>query len=198
MLYFLLGLYGTGAFFNHECWPTVSRHFVGKKLVLTSIKPHRPNEIVAENYGPIFMKTNLKERQRSLRARYLFSCNCMACQENWPTLQKLDKMVRFWCTTANCVNLLKFPKDIGKDVRCPRCRKTVSLKESVVQLIKIEELYREAAEAMHNQKVTEAAELFKEAIDKFFEIAALPHKDTLIAQQALMKCLADKGTTFKK
>ncbi|EDW40325.1 GL24960 [Drosophila persimilis] len=192
------GLYGTGSYFNHECWPSVASYFVGKKLVLAATKPHRPNEVVAVNYGPIFTYTNLKERQRSLRGRYSFSCSCMACQENWPLLQKLDKQVRFWCTSANCVNLLKFPKDLAKDVRCPRCRKNISLKESVSRLIKIEELYREAAQAMQAQKTGEAIELFKEGIDLFFQIAALPHKDTLVAQHSLTKCAANTGTTFKK
>ncbi|XP_023169881.2 SET and MYND domain-containing protein 4 [Drosophila hydei] len=198
VVYVGAGLYGTGSYFNHECWPSVAGYFVGKKLVMSATKPHRPNEIVAVNYGPIFTKMNLKERQRSLRGRYAFNCNCLTCQENWPLLQKIDKQVRFWCTSANCVNLLKFPKDLAKDVRCPRCRKNVSLKESVAKLIKIEELYREAAEAMQAQKTSEAIELFKEGIDAFFQIAALPHKDTLIAQQALLKCNANTGTTFKK
>ncbi|XP_034105581.1 SET and MYND domain-containing protein 4 [Drosophila nasuta] len=198
VIYLGAGLYGTGSYFNHECCPSVAGYYVGKKLVLAATKPHRPNETVAVNYGPIFTKMNLKERQRSLRGRYAFSCNCMTCQENWPLLQKIDKQVRFWCTSANCVNLLRFPKDLAKDVRCPRCRKNISLKESVVRLIKVEEQYREAAEAMQAQKTNEAIDLFKEAIDAFFQIAALPHKDTLIAQQSLLKCLADTGSTFKK
>ncbi|XP_013115847.1 SET and MYND domain-containing protein 4 [Stomoxys calcitrans] len=190
VVYIGAGLYGTAAYFNHECWPSVARYFVGKKLVLTATKAHRVNETIAENYGPVFIKANLKERQRALRARYLFDCNCMACQENWPTLQKLDKQVRFWCPTANCNNVLQFPKDLSKDVRCVRCRKNVSLKESVAKMIKIEELYREAAQNMQDQRVPEAIEMFKEGIDLFFQIAVLPHKDTLIAQNSLTKCLA--------
>lgn len=96
VIYLGAGLYGTGSYFNHECWPSVAGYYVGKKLVLTATKPHRPNEIVAVNYGPLFTKMNLKERQRNLRGRYSFSCNCMTCQENWPLLQKIDKQVRFW------------------------------------------------------------------------------------------------------
>ncbi|XP_065361509.1 SET and MYND domain-containing protein 4 [Calliphora vicina] len=192
VVYVGAGLYGTAAYFNHECWPSVARYFVGKKLVLAATKPHRPNEVVAENYGPVFTKVNLKERQRALRGRYLFSCNCMACQENWPTLQKLDKQVRFWCVSPNCNNVLQFPKDLSKDVRCVRCRKNVSLKESVAKMIQIEELYREAAQAMHDQKVEQAIDMFKEGIEMFFQIAVLPHKDTLIAQNALTKCLASQ------
>ncbi|KAL9903656.1 SET and MYND domain containing, class 4, member 2 isoform 2-T2 [Glossina fuscipes fuscipes] len=190
IMYIGAGLYNTGAYFNHECWPTVARYFVGKNLILTATKPHHPNEVIAENYGPIFTKMNLKDRQRSLRGRYLFDCNCMACQENWPTLQKLDKQVRFWCPSNNCSNILHFPRDVLKDVRCARCRKNVSLKESVSRLIKIEELYRKAAKAMQEQKVFQAIDLFKESIDDFFQIALLPHKDTLIAQLSLIKCVA--------
>ncbi|XP_017477313.1 PREDICTED: SET and MYND domain-containing protein 4 isoform X1 [Rhagoletis zephyria] len=197
IVYVGAAIYASGAYFNHECWPSVARYFVGKKLVLTTIKPHQPNEIIAENYGPIFTKTNLKERQRSLRARYLFECKCKACQENWPTIQKIEKQVRFRCPSANCVNVLKFPKDIAKEVRCSRCRKNVSLKASVAKMIQIEELYRRAAESMHNQKVQEAIDQFTEGIEAFFEIAVLPHKDTIIAQHSLIRCFADRGTTFK-
>ncbi|CAD7002729.1 unnamed protein product [Ceratitis capitata] len=196
VVYVGAAIYSTGAYFNHECWPSVARYFVGKKLVLTTIKPHKPNQLLAENYGPIFTKNNLKERQRALRGRYLFDCKCMACQENWPTIHKIDKQVRFRCPTPSCMNVLKFPKDLAKDVRCARCRKNVSLKTSVAKIIRIEELYRKAAEDMHKQNVSEAIEQFKEGIEMFFEIAVLPHKDTIIAQHSLIKCLADRGTTF--
>lgn len=57
-------------------------------------------------------------------------------------------------------------------------------------MIKIEELYREAAQAMQDQKVDDAIDMFKEGIDMFFQIAVLPHKDTLIAQNSLIKCFA--------
>ncbi|XP_055914079.1 SET and MYND domain-containing protein 4 [Eupeodes corollae] len=198
VIYVGAGLYPAGSYFNHECWPTVARYFVGKRIVLAATRPHKPNQIVAENYGPVFTKMNLKERQRALRGRYLFDCSCDCCKENWPTLQKLDKQVRFWCPSGTCGSVLRFPKDLAKDVRCARCRKNVSLKESIVKLIKVEEMYREAANAMKNQDAESAIDLFKEAIDQFYEIAVLPHKDTLIAQDSLRTCLASTGTTFKK
>lgn len=43
---------------------------------------------------------------------------------------------------------------------------------------------------MQEQNVEEAIDIFKESIDKFFQIAVLPHKDTLIAQNSLTICLA--------
>lgn len=92
---------------------------------------------------------------------------------------------------------MQFPKDLSKDVRCVRCRKNVSLKESVAKMIKIEELYREAAQAMQDQKIDDAIDMFKEGIDMFFQIAVLPHKDTLIAQNSLIKCFAAQAKKTK-
>jgi len=51
---------------------------------------------------------------------------------------------------------------------------------------------------MEAQKTGEAIELFKEGLEMFFHVAVLPHKDTLVAQQSLTRCLSDTGTTFKK
>ncbi|ENN71059.1 hypothetical protein YQE_12243, partial [Dendroctonus ponderosae] len=62
------------------------RHFVGKSIVLTSVRPLNPNEIIPENYGPVFTRQTLAERKRSLSSRYWFDCQCMACQQNWPPI----------------------------------------------------------------------------------------------------------------
>ncbi|XP_055384108.1 SET and MYND domain-containing protein 4 [Condylostylus longicornis] len=191
VVYIGAGLYRVGSYFNHECWPGVARYFCGKSIILACTHPVKSGDTVYENYGPVFTKMILKERQQNLKGRYLFQCNCDACRENWPTLQKLDKMVRFRCTTANCDNIIKFPKDINKDVRCTKCRKNISLKESVLTVIKAEELYRQAAKSMKEQDTEAAIDFFKEGIDLFYQVAVLPHKDTLIAQESLRSCYGD-------
>ena len=129
----------------------------------------------------------------------------------------IPKLYHFRCTTPSCGNKLQFPKDIANDVRCARCRKNISLKESIKSVIKCEELYRKAANFMkvsqlnffeqighfiffwyfQEENTQGAIELFKEGIDLFHEVAYLPHKDTLIAQDSLRTCYSDTGTTFK-
>lgn len=89
------GLYKTGAYFNHECWPTVARHFLGRNLILTALRPHRADEMIAENYGPIFTKHTRPERLNKLNSRYLFQCECVTCKENWPILNRIPNEIRF-------------------------------------------------------------------------------------------------------
>lgn len=95
IVYIGAGLYKTGAYFNHECWPTVARYFVGRDLILSALRPHQANDTVAENYGPIFTKHSITERLNKLNSRYLFRCECISCQENWPILNKIPNAVRF-------------------------------------------------------------------------------------------------------
>ncbi|CAH1125912.1 unnamed protein product [Ceutorhynchus assimilis] len=84
--YIGVAVYLTASLFNHDCHPALSRHFVGKDIVLTSTRPLEPNELVPENYGPIFSRKSLADRKRSLSSRYWFDCQCLACQQNWPTI----------------------------------------------------------------------------------------------------------------
>lgn len=89
-----VSIYQSAAYFNHSCYPAVIRFFVGKKIVLTASRPLKSGEIVAENYGPIFLRQTLSERRRNLKSRYWFLCDCISCKENWPTLDNLNDKAR--------------------------------------------------------------------------------------------------------
>lgn len=93
-VYIGVAIYQSAAYFNHSCYPAVTRFFVGRTIVLAASRPLKPGEVVAENYGPIFLKQTLSERQRNLRSRYWFVCECIACTENWRTLDNLDDKAR--------------------------------------------------------------------------------------------------------
>lgn len=147
-VYIAVGIYKTGALFNHDCYPGVARYFSGKNLVLTATKPIERFAAVAENYGPIFTKKMLLERQRNLRSRYWFKCECNACVGNWPILDKMTNAAKFKCLTKGCKNVLWYPLDPEKKVKCSECRKNILLKNAVVELKRCEKIYRKAAEAM--------------------------------------------------
>ncbi|XP_063838050.1 SET and MYND domain-containing protein 4 [Ostrinia nubilalis] len=89
-VYIAVGIYPTGALFNHECYPAVARFFVGAKIVLQATRPLAAGEMASENYGHHFMMRSLKERQRALACRYWFRCECVACKEDWPTLKQMN------------------------------------------------------------------------------------------------------------
>lgn len=147
--YIGVGIYETGAMFNHECYPSITRHFKSTSLVFNSIRPHTRGEVVAENYGPIFTKQTLAERQRNLASRYWFKCTCRACREDWPTLEKLptDKC-RFRCPREGCDGILaaaSIGKGARKEVKCALCKKNVSLQLSLEMLDNVEELFQQGA-----------------------------------------------------
>lgn len=71
------------------------RYFIGKKIVINAVRPINPGDLVAENYGPVFTRKSLAERQRSLSSRYWFDCRCTACVQDWPSLDNgLDNVSR--------------------------------------------------------------------------------------------------------
>ncbi|XP_032669755.1 uncharacterized protein LOC116843453 isoform X2 [Odontomachus brunneus] len=88
-VYLGVAIYPTVARFNHDCYPAVTRYFVGRHIVIRATRGLRPGDVIAENYGPIFTKRTLAERQRTLAARYWFRCGCNACQEDWPRFENL-------------------------------------------------------------------------------------------------------------
>nr|CAI5860876.1 unnamed protein product [Callosobruchus analis] len=80
----------------------ILRHFIGKHIIIKASRPLTPNDMVAENYGPIFSRKPLQQRQRSLLSRYWFKCECNACTYNWPQINAgLDGFKRLeilqWC-----------------------------------------------------------------------------------------------------
>lgn len=93
-VYIGVAIYNSAAYFNHNCYPAVTRYFIGKTIVLCATRPLEPGATIAENYGPIFTRQTLRERQRSLSSRYWFRCECISCKENWPTLDKLNDNAR--------------------------------------------------------------------------------------------------------
>uniref|UniRef100_A0A0C9Q6Y6 Smyd4_0 protein n=1 Tax=Fopius arisanus TaxID=64838 RepID=A0A0C9Q6Y6_9HYME len=95
-VYLGIAIYPSVARFNHDCYPAVTRYFAGRDIVIRATRPLKPGEVVAENYGPIFTKRNLKERQRVLNGRYWFKCTCRACTQDWPDFDGLiDYSPRF-------------------------------------------------------------------------------------------------------
>lgn len=146
IVYIGVGIYKTGSLFNHDCgFPSVNRTFMGKNLIFNASHPHNKGEIVTENYGPIFTKKTFQERQRALKGRYWFTCQCKACVENWPLLDALKDTIRFKCPTDKCKNVLMQPKK-ESIVKCVRCRQKVNLGNSIDVYNRATELYQQGAQ----------------------------------------------------
>lgn len=113
-IYIGVAIYHSGAYFNHDCYPSVARYFVGTSIVLKATHPIEVGEMVGENYGPIFTKKTLAERRRALMSRYWFKCECRCCKENWQVLDKLSNKARlkwvvlYFFYKEHCYSLTEF------------------------------------------------------------------------------------------
>lgn len=72
----------------------------------------------------------------------------------------------FRCTTAKCSYLFTLP--VAKEcIRCPRCKKNVSLTERLIQMKICEEQYQIGIDAMDAQEPEKAIAVLCTAIDTF-------------------------------
>ncbi|XP_043596820.1 SET and MYND domain-containing protein 4-like isoform X2 [Bombus pyrosoma] len=197
-LYIGVAIYPTVARFNHDCYPAVTRYFVGRSIVIRAIRSLRPGDVVAENYGPIFTKRSLEDRRRTLAARYWFRCECTACREDWPRFDTLSNdTVRLRCPTEGCSKLHPRPRDPSRSIECSSCRRRINLRESLDRVRECEHLYAEGFAAMEEEQPERALKAFFEAASKFHRVAVPPHKDTHLAEIAASACMADEGNVYR-
>ncbi|XP_028164357.1 SET and MYND domain-containing protein 4 [Ostrinia furnacalis] len=196
-VYNAVGIYPTGALFNHECYPAVARFFDGAKIVLQAIRPLATGEMASENYGHHFMMRSLKERQRALACRYWFRCECVACKEDWPTLKQMNSSetpIYLRCLNADCS--AKFRASPQMPNRCSKCSTNIERELVEINLENISKCinqYQEGAKLMDAERIEDAITTLCEAVDQYHEIAHPPHRDTHIAQEALRSCFASYG-----
>ncbi|KAG5899048.1 hypothetical protein JTB14_000072 [Gonioctena quinquepunctata] len=189
-----VAIYPTVALFNHDCYPAVTRHFVGKSIVLKASRPLKRNDVIAENYGPIFTRKCLQDRQISLSSRYWFRCQCNACKFDWPSidngLESFSRRIK--CSNEKCLYLFTLP--LSKEpVKCPDCKNYVNMTKHLRLLEWCEEQYELGFQMMNNNQREEAIRVFCEAIDLFHRISSPPHKKTHQAQEKLQLCVASFG-----
>ncbi|XP_066587691.1 SET and MYND domain-containing protein 4-like [Prorops nasuta] len=197
-VYLGVAIYPTVARFNHDCYPAVTRYFVGTNIVIRATRSLKPGDVVAENYGPIFTKRNRSERQRTLAGRYWFHCSCQACQEDWPMFEKLtNDAVRLRCPSKACNRLHPRFRDSSKPIKCPQCRKEFDFQDRIKCLEECEKMYSLGISEMEEENPKQATKLLINAIKKFHEMAVPPHRDTHLAEIALQSCMTDEGNNWK-
>nr|XP_033338571.1 SET and MYND domain-containing protein 4-like [Megalopta genalis] len=193
-VYIGVAIYPTVARFNHDCYPAVTRYFVGRSIVIRATRSLRVGDTVAENYGPIFTKRSLEERRRTLAGRYWFECECTACRENWPRFEGLtNEHARLRCPTEGCEKLHRQPRragETGDPIECSACRRTIDLRGPLAALRECERRYEQGFAAMDRERSDEALEAFLGAARKFHRIAVPPHRDTHLAEIAASACMS--------
>ena len=104
----------------------MDRYCIGDVLVVRAIKSIAEGDMIAENYGPIYTQKTKEYRQRMLKERYWFDCNCRPCNENWPLFADMNMdEFKFRCAATGCRKPLVVHSDtLTPFIACPTCKKT--------------------------------------------------------------------------
>jgi hypothetical protein len=79
-------LYLASSLLNFSCEPNLVKACYGSTVVYRAIVPIRKGEQLTEAPYIIRLNENLAQRRKLLMETYRFSCKCLPCLENWPTL----------------------------------------------------------------------------------------------------------------
>ncbi|KAK7081441.1 hypothetical protein SK128_026960, partial [Halocaridina rubra] len=85
------GVFPTLSLMNHSCYPSVRHYSCGRSLVCRAIRPIPDGEELTISYASEFQKQPRAERKPILD-RYMFSCTCEACENNWRTFEDLPSL----------------------------------------------------------------------------------------------------------
>lgn len=202
------------------------RYFLGKSVVVRAVKTIRPGEVVAENYGPMFTLSKRDERRKKLDSQYWFVCNCMACEQDWPILENMDKAImRFRCDAKpegdegrQCNNAIAVRVDTdqfmapcllcGKHMNVLKGLKVLQVRTSTISFLiqTYTSFFNQDTDAMFRQasKDTDRGQ-FQAALDLYLEILKLldstlvpPFLDYHLCQQAIRKCMLALGNKYIK
>ncbi|KAF2368625.1 SET domain [Trinorchestia longiramus] len=198
-LYLGLAVYPTVAFFNHSCFPAVSRYFIGRRMVVCSIRSVEEGGILAENYGPVFTHHTYEQRQRKLLSRYWFNCECEACVGRWGTYPELVQPMRLKCPHCNePLSSLPNPstrKPLGaKEARCSMCHKEVPFEQMTSDMALAQQRYVSGKREMDAGAREAAVSDLLQYVTLAQRHAALPLKDVHLALEALRLLVAARGT----
>ncbi len=131
-----IGIYPLTSLFNHSCDPNVGRaNLTDGRLVIMATKDLKVGDELFMSYGYEFTTNDLEDRQENLAASYLFNCECIACENNWPLYNNLEEFpIRLRCPKCTRrFSYYEFEKcvldEIGDfDARCRNCKKVFDLR----------------------------------------------------------------------
>ncbi|CAL8135307.1 unnamed protein product [Orchesella dallaii] len=191
-------LFNTLALFNHSCNPAIVRYFINDTVVVRTVRTIRPGEEVTENYGPCFITHEKKERKGTLWEQFWFDCECVACNQDWPTFDKLtSEGLRFRCEHCGAY-VSKMDENLGLLFKCRRCAQPVNVLKSLKALQESESKYNQAMKFFENGDESNGLGILLENISLLDRYLMAPYKDLHMCQEHVRKCFLNIGNRISK
>ncbi|KAL1488424.1 hypothetical protein ABEB36_014897 [Hypothenemus hampei] len=188
------GFYPTLALFNHSCDPSIVRYNVGNKMIVRAIKPIKADDIIYENYGPLYMNEPAEKRQEQLKALYWFECLCQPCTELWPTFNEMkEQELRIPCKTERCPYVFTVQDQEDPFFTCPYCNNVTGLIPYLRGLMQLEEILPEAESQLSGHHFENALKKFAKALEILYKYSKPPHPDIVKIQLRARICMLHFG-----
>uniref|UniRef100_A0AAR5PKL8 Protein-lysine N-methyltransferase SMYD4 n=2 Tax=Dendroctonus ponderosae TaxID=77166 RepID=A0AAR5PKL8_DENPD len=188
------GLYPTLALFNHSCDPSLVRYNVRNKIIARAIRPIKAEDIIYENYGPLYSAADLQQRLEELKKNYWFECMCQPCTQLWPTVRDMrENELRIPCRNDQCPYVFLVKGDDDPFLTCPYCENVTGLLPNLRGLMKLEEILPEAEHKLGAAHFEVALRKFAEALDVLFQFSSPPHPEIIKVQQRMRDCMVHFG-----
>ncbi|KAE9534752.1 hypothetical protein AGLY_008044 [Aphis glycines] len=187
-------IYPTLALLNHSCDPCVVRYHRGTTVVVHNIRELHAGEAITENYGPMFMLHPKEDRLQTLKNRYWFECNCIACCQDWPTLEQMKTNTSLRIRCSHCKNSITVTTESMEFiVHCMVCSKTTKLLPVLKVLQETENKYSVAKRLMDKHNYEKALAEFMALLSLLHKHMVPPFRDYHLCQQAIRQCMLTFG-----
>ncbi len=193
-----LGLYLTSALMNHSCDPAVDVNYFGNVSIYRAIRNIKAGEPVTLDYGPIFYTQPKSQRQASLQEQYFFTCQCEACQGDWPLWQNLESCSATFRCPSCAVNLIKQNIPNQPEFLCKHCNQEYILSKIIEELVNSQNKYKSAMVEALNGEYEKALPVLKQHLTKVQQSICRPWRDFSSVQAALKQCYRMMGNCSNK
>jgi hypothetical protein len=188
------GVYLTLSFVNHSCDPSAEQFFYGNQCISRAIKVIKAGDDVCFDYGPIFTLQPKRQRQDHLRDNYFFTCQCVACSNNWPTFSELNGInPMFKC--QGCNEPLPNSQASSKVV-CTCCNQKVSILELIDILATSHDKYIVAASNAFHGKHSQALPCLLAHYTNMDLLLCQPWKEYYGCQATIKQCYRLLATMY--
>ncbi|KAJ8675815.1 hypothetical protein QAD02_011601 [Eretmocerus hayati] len=90
------------SFASHSCIPNANKCMIkSNQVILYSILPIKKGSRICDSLSPsVFSGAPKRERQKYFEQHHGFSCDCQACQEDWPDIVYEDDILEYFSGVA--------------------------------------------------------------------------------------------------
>ncbi|RUS82695.1 hypothetical protein EGW08_009532 [Elysia chlorotica] len=177
-------IYPTASLMNHSCDPTIVSSFIGKTLVVRTLKDVSEGDEIFNCYGPHYCRMDKDERQAILQSQYRFKCDCSACLGGDVDQRRFGAYQCPRCAGVFCTDSC---------LECGFTADSVTVTRLKTRATQCRQLFDNALGLMNAQQYEAALDLFEKCKDQRREFLYKDHRDLALLEDAIARCYASQG-----